>query len=231
LDKDLADLSNAFSVIGNREAVAPPGWEEIVKKFKGEGNADPSLDVENEEAGIDDFANAGGISYKGSAKRVGGPRLKENWGDGGAYNRDLEAETAEELHALVRGFNGEEVDWSLFKPQAPQATQEIMAGKVAVDDEAKNYYEKYFSEDDYGKKMVKDVLKRDRQVKKEEGSEKKEDKKEAQMAPPAPPAPGPKPPAGPGAPPAPGGAPVPGATKAPAGPGAPPPAGAGDSVL
>ncbi len=49
-----------------------------------------------------------------------GTRIKENWGGDGAYGRDLEAESSEELHALTLALAGEEVDWTPFKPMMPE---------------------------------------------------------------------------------------------------------------
>jgi len=53
-------------------------------------------------------------------RRQAGPKLREKWNQDGSYGRDIEAESAEELHNLVRGFGGEEVDWAkMVKPKMP----------------------------------------------------------------------------------------------------------------
>jgi len=59
---------------------------------------------------------------RGPEPKVAGPRLKENWGNDGGYGRDLEAESAEELHALTLALGGDDsVDWSKFRPLLPGA--------------------------------------------------------------------------------------------------------------
>jgi len=105
------------------------------------------------------------------ASKTAGPRIKEKWDDVGGYGRDLEAESAEELHALVRALGGEEVDWAGFRPATPDENmaeetaenmqtyarkamdEEAGCDKESVDDEAKDYYKEYFG--DYGKQLTK----------------------------------------------------------------------------
>jgi len=57
--------------------------------------------------------------FNTEARRQAGPKLKENWGNDGAYGREIGAESAEELHALTMALGGDEVDWSKFKPVQP----------------------------------------------------------------------------------------------------------------
>lgn len=121
------------------------------------------------------FKDWGGNGHEASHKQAG-PKLREKWlGDGG-YHREIESESAEELHALVRGFSGEEVDWSPFKPSTPDkdaqdtsgvepqaqapsqqnltASNESPEGDVeAVDEKAKETITDYFGE--YGKELTK----------------------------------------------------------------------------
>jgi len=52
--------------------------------------------------------------------RTAGPKLREKWLNDGGYHREIESESAEELHALVQGFGGEDVDWAKFKPAMPE---------------------------------------------------------------------------------------------------------------
>jgi len=61
----------------------------------------------------------GAINWK-----VAGPKLREKWSPEGGYGRDIEAESAEELHALTMAFGGEEVDWSPFRPAQPEEGSE-----------------------------------------------------------------------------------------------------------
>lgn len=131
---------------------------------------------------------------KEASKKQAGPKLREKWDDKGAYNRDIEAESAEELHALVNGLAGEEVDWSVFRKDMVNDVQEeanpegqpegmVVAKqrrgqeeKEAVDEKAKDYYKGYFG--DYGKELAGDKSVTDRKPK---GKDKKDVKKEAQM--------------------------------------------------
>jgi hypothetical protein len=55
-----------------------------------------------------------------ASRRTAGLKLREKWDANGGYNRDIEAESAEELHSLTRAFDGEEVDWSSFRPKKPE---------------------------------------------------------------------------------------------------------------
>lgn len=52
--------------------------------------------------------------------KTAGPKLREKWLNDGGYHREIESESAEELHALVQGFGGEDVDWAKFKPAMPE---------------------------------------------------------------------------------------------------------------
>jgi hypothetical protein len=133
-------------------------------------------------------------------KKEAGPKLREKWDDAGGYNRDMEAESAEELYHLVRSFGTEDdYDWSSYKPSMPMAPNGIEEGsyatdgkfegpevmgteastKEAVDEDAKKYFEDYYG--DYGKDLVKDDSSskdpRDKKPKKN-----KEDKKESRKA-------------------------------------------------
>jgi len=104
-----------------------------------------------------------------------GTKIRENWGENGAYQRDIEAETAEEMYHLVRSLGTEDsYDWSSYgKPLDPnESMQEVEAqemapapdmgmGVQAADEAAKTYWSDYFK--DYGEKMTKDdVSKKDR---------------------------------------------------------------------
>lgn len=107
-----------------KEAVAPEGWEETVKKMKKHPEIDNPYALTNymENEGM----TPGGKDKKST--KTAGPKLREKWlGDGG-YHREIESESAEELHALVRGFGGEEVDWSKFKPTMPEEDKEAADG-------------------------------------------------------------------------------------------------------
>lgn len=65
-------------------------------------------------------------------KRQAGPKLREKWDDGGGYNRDMEAESAEELYHLVRSFGSDDdYDWSSYKPNMPIAPEGIEEGNAA----------------------------------------------------------------------------------------------------
>lgn len=168
-----------------KEAVAPEGWEETVKKMKKHPEIDNPYALTNymenegmtpggkdkksnrtawkarlqkeyedfeefshydeiyhlaERLGFDSAEEAweanpmvSGSTNPADYKRIGsnrtaGPKLREKWlGDGG-YHREIESESAEELHALVRGFGGEEVDWSKFKPTMPEEDKEAADG-------------------------------------------------------------------------------------------------------
>lgn len=63
-------------------------------------------------------------SFKEGCFKQAGPKLREKWDDKGGYNRDIEAESAEELHALVNGLAGEDVDWSIFRKDMVNDVQE-----------------------------------------------------------------------------------------------------------
>jgi hypothetical protein len=70
---------------------------------------------------------------KKKSPKTAGPKLREKWLNDGGYHREIESESAEELHALVQGFNNEDVDWSKFKPVMPEKDAE---GADGVDPQA-----------------------------------------------------------------------------------------------
>lgn len=129
---------------GEVQAVAPEGWEDTVKKMKKHPEIDNpwalawSMKNKGDKPGgskeeCKEAAPPAGVEqgvFHGSgevpsderpvrARRQAGPRLRENWGVDGAYGRDLEAESGEELHALTLALGGQEVDWSKFRPTMP----------------------------------------------------------------------------------------------------------------
>ena len=188
--------------------------------------------------GLEEVSNGRESNFKLGERKKAGPKLREKWDDAGSYHRDIEAESPEELHALTRAFGGEEVDWSSFRKEpdpveAEESMDEVVARRrtplrrlkrsqadiEAVDDKAKDYYDKYFSDSDYGKKMTKDDItdKRKRNRDKDEKKDKLSRKRRAQAAP----APAPRQPAAPQAVPPSPGAPT-SAPAAPAAEGAPP---------
>lgn len=74
--------------------------------------------------------------FKGD--KTAGTKIREKWLQDGGYNRDIEAETAEELHNLTRALGGDEVDWSSMKPKKPEeqdAEDRVEAKKAGWDDE------------------------------------------------------------------------------------------------
>jgi hypothetical protein len=73
--------------------------------------------------------------------RHASPRIREEW-NGDKFNRELEAESAEELHRLHRALSGEEVEW----PQQQKMEEE------GADEKAKEYMESYYGP--YGKKLT-----------------------------------------------------------------------------
>jgi len=101
-------------------------------------------------------------------------RIRENWGQDGAYSRDMDAETAEDLYHLTRSLGQEDsYDWAGARPSAAGPGQEIPLApgglaevpvdtgvgsmsteKMAVDEAAKSYWVNYYK--DYGKQLVKD---------------------------------------------------------------------------
>ena len=86
----------------DKEAVAPPGKENLVKKLK----KDPEVD--------NPWALAWSIDNKEKCKESA--RLRESWDDG--YSRDMEAESAEELHHLTRALSNEgDYDWARYRPR------------------------------------------------------------------------------------------------------------------
>jgi hypothetical protein len=160
-----------------------------------------------------------------------GTKIKETWDD---YGRDIEAEDAESLYHLIKSLNQDDpYDWAVSRPQTHKETPDQIGpvDKVAVDSEAKDYWEKYYEGMDYGKEMVKDDM---GELDREDDVRGEPEKKKAQAMPsapggaaPAPKAPMPAPlptsnPKPPGAPGAPGGAPTPPTKPAP---------GAGDEGL
>jgi hypothetical protein len=127
------------------------------------------------------FANDTFWSRIQQARKQAGPKLREKWDDVGGYNRDLEAESAEELYHLVRSFGSSDpYDWSAYKPSQPMQGGNLagdkfegdeMLGKEAVDEDAKKYYKDYYG--GYGKELVKDI---------EPGTPEKKDKKKDKKA-------------------------------------------------
>ena len=115
-EKEADADAEACSSGADVKAVAPEGWEDTVKDMKKHPEIDNPWALANWEK--NKGMTPGGKDKKES-RRVAGPRLRENWGGDGAYGRDLEAESAEELHALTLALGGSEVDWSKFKPQMP----------------------------------------------------------------------------------------------------------------
>ncbi len=70
-------------------------------------------------------------SREASDRKQAGPKLREKWKDDGSYDRDLEAESPEDLYALTQAFGGEEVDWgSIGRPKNPREmeSQDEMPG-------------------------------------------------------------------------------------------------------
>jgi len=180
------DKESAQECAGNNvEAVSPPGLEHVVKELK----EDPNVD--------NPWAAAWDIKKEQKGKQS--VRLREKWNDGGAYDRDIEAESAEELHALTRAFGGEDVDWSAFKAEPmmeaqgvgyleeddgtaafraeKDASAEAESDIEAVDDDAKDYYTKYFG--DYGKELTEDDV-TEKAPKKKDKKDKKDKEKKAQ---------------------------------------------------
>ena len=96
--------------------------------------------------------------YMSTLQRTG-TKIRENWGQDGQYQRDLEAESAEELYNLARSLGQEEpYDWSTSGQ--PRQPGEVMLGDEdpnmmvqAVDESAKAYWSDYFK--DYGKDLTK----------------------------------------------------------------------------
>jgi len=109
--------------VAYRIAKAPDGsgWERVVKDLKGEAGVDNPWALANwmKGEGYKTKEQGGGKE----SRREAGPRLKENWGGDGNYSRDLEAESAEELHGLTLALGGEEVDWSKYRPSMPGAEE------------------------------------------------------------------------------------------------------------
>lgn len=254
---------------GNKEAVAPPGMEDVVMELKKDPNIDNPFAVAwsmyNKEHGkesstkeasegwvvtsdspmgklflsldnawITNFEDAQIFEDEGLAEdkadEVGGEavdmdkfslgifagtRIKETWDD---YGRDIEAEDAESLYHLIKSLNQDDpYDWAVSRPQTHKETPDQIGpvDKVAVDSEAKDYWEKYYGEMDYGKEMVKDDT---GEVDREDDVKESPEKKEAQAIPGAPAGASP-------APKAPTPAPLPtAAPKPPAAPSAMPPA-------
>lgn len=150
------------------------------------GNTDGPLSSEDAPVETADPA------LRGARKIKAGPKLKEKWDEAGGYNRDMEAESAEELYHLVRSFGSEDpYDWSSYKPQMPAAPSgdpgegnaagEKFEGddglggaqarrKVrklrAVDDKAKDYWKGYFGE--YGEELTEAKPKSRQKTKKDE---------------------------------------------------------------
>ena len=94
-------------------------------------------------------------------------KIKENWGENGQYQRDIEAESAEEMYHLVRSLGTEDsYDWSSYgKPTEPGEdmvmnaqdlgeSPDMSMGVQAADDSAKTYWSDYFK--DYGDKMTRE---------------------------------------------------------------------------
>lgn len=92
-------------------------------KYAALSNADKSEDAPVETADP---------ALRGARKIKAGPKLKEKWDEAGGYNRDMEAESAEELYHLVRSFGSEDpYDWSSYKPQMPVAPEGVEQGNAA----------------------------------------------------------------------------------------------------
>jgi hypothetical protein len=92
------------------------------------GNTDGPLSSEDAPVETADPA------LRGARKIKAGPKLKEKWDEAGGYNRDMEAESAEELYHLVRSFGSEDpYDWSSYKPQMPISPDGIEEGSSATD--------------------------------------------------------------------------------------------------
>lgn len=68
--------------------------------------------------------SGGDENFDKLSTRTAGPKLREKWMQDGGYHREIESESAEELHALVQGFAGEEVDWSPFRPKDPTGDED-----------------------------------------------------------------------------------------------------------
>lgn len=99
-----AVLVNEYTEVPEDEEAYDAMVQETIESFRANGGLDELLMKKGRKA----------------SRKVAGPKLRERWHDDGGYQRDIEAESAEELHALVRGFGGEEVDWKQFqKPAEP----------------------------------------------------------------------------------------------------------------
>lgn len=141
----------------------PAKWEKTVKKMKSDPDIDNPYALANWMEG--EGYIPGGKDKKSKRRHKAGPKLREKWDDKGSYHRDIEAESPEELHALTRAFGGEDIDWSGLRSNpvgAEESMDDVVAKKnsasecliEAVDDTAKDYYNKYF-EDGYGKQLTK----------------------------------------------------------------------------
>lgn len=72
------------------------------------------------------------LNKQSSYKRQAGPRLREKWNNDGGYNRDMEAESAEELYHMVRSFGTEDdYDWGSYKPNMPVAPEGTEEGNAS----------------------------------------------------------------------------------------------------
>lgn len=164
---------------GSRQADAPKGkgWERVTKDLKKEPGVDNPYALANWMKGQNYKPREQGGGK--DARRTAGPKIREHWHGDGGYERGLEAESAEELHALTMALGGDEVDWSRFKPKQPEgAPAEVEAQDVpapssptsapaptakrradvggeveAVDEGAKDYWQGYMGE--YGKDLSK----------------------------------------------------------------------------
>jgi hypothetical protein len=97
-----------------------PGMPGAGKATYSEGNSSGNV-AANDPANPDTDLEAGCHgSPKKKSLRTAGPKLREKWLNDGGYHREIESESAEELHALVQGFGGEDVDWAKFKPAMPE---------------------------------------------------------------------------------------------------------------
>ncbi len=95
--------------------------------------------------------------YMATLQRTG-TKIRENWGQDGQYQRDLEAESAEELYHLTRSLGQDDpYDWAT-SGQPRQPGEEVPMDDPnmmvqAVDDSAKAYWSDYLK--DYGKDLTK----------------------------------------------------------------------------
>jgi len=116
------ELMNTLMGMLQQSGNDPNTFTESVSQWG--ATADPATDWASIAPEIfNQLSGGGGDLSMMARRRQAGPRLKENWGGDGNYSRDLEAESAEELHGLTLALGGEEVDWSKYRPSMPGAEE------------------------------------------------------------------------------------------------------------